>query len=167
MGTSRGVIGERTCIWGMGCSAAIVSLLNFMAGQWNLTKTVISLIFLALATAAPLLSHRWYLKIPIFLHIFRHAIPAVIIGAMAGALKRRRLVATGAVVAGAIPLMVLALTGVAYQKGAYDSPIPLWLYMTNWALGSIYWFCGAFYSGTILMGYLNRRTRAGGVSANR
>lgn len=166
MNTSRDVKCEQACIWGMGCSAAIVCLINFMAGQWHLTKTVVSLLFLAFATAAPLLSHRWYLKIPIFLHIFRHAIPAVIIGAVAGALKRHRAVLIGALVAGAIPLAVAALTFIAHLKGVYDSPIPLWVYMTNWVLGSIYWFCGAFYSGATLMEYLERNTRHGGTSSN-
>ncbi|MDZ7695582.1 MAG: hypothetical protein U5R49_01185 [Deltaproteobacteria bacterium] len=155
-------ISEAACVLGTGCSAAAVCILNFMAGEWETTKTVVSMGFIVFATAAPLLSRRWFLKIPIFLHIFRHALPAVILGAIAGALKSRRAVLTTAVIAGVIPLGIVALTLFAHMKGAYDSAIPLWLYLTNWGLGAVYWFFGAFYSGAILMGYLKRKTRPAG-----
>ncbi len=152
-------ISEAACVIGTGSSAAVVSMLNYMAGEWGTTKTVVSMGFIVFATAAPLVSRRWFLKIPIFLHIFRHALPAVILGAMAGALKSRRAVMTGAVIAGAIPLAVVALTLLAHMKGAYGSAIPVWLYLTNWGLGAVYWFFGAVYSGTVLMRFLDRKKR--------
>lgn len=66
------VVSQRTCILGAGGSAGAVCVLNFGAGEWGLTKLLVSLCFLAFATILPLSFPRWYTKIPIFLHIFRH-----------------------------------------------------------------------------------------------
>ena len=152
-------ISERVCVLGAGGSAAAVCILNYGAGQWHLTKTVISLAFLVFATLLPLMMPRWYTKVPIFLHIFRHAIPAVIIGVLAGFLRRERSVMAAGICAGVIPAIVVVLTIVAHMTGTYTSEMPIWLYTVNWALGAVYWFFGAAYSASTLMDYLNHRSR--------
>ncbi|MFP4086076.1 MAG: hypothetical protein ACLFUL_04715 [Desulfobacteraceae bacterium] len=154
---SQGGISERACLWGAGGSATLVCLLNYGAGQWSLTKTAISLAFLAFAIILPLIFPRWYTKVPIFLHIFRHAIPAVIIGVIAGSTRRDRAVMVGGLCAAVIPAIVVVLTLIAYMTGAYTSKMPVWLYTLNWALGIVYWFFGAAYSASSVMGYRNRK----------
>ncbi|MGM0426595.1 MAG: hypothetical protein ACQEQ7_05110 [Thermodesulfobacteriota bacterium] len=150
-------ISERACVLGAGCSASLVCLLNFWAGQWELTKTLVSLGFAVFATILPLLSPKWVARIPIFLHIFRHAIPAVIIGVIAGLLRRDWSVMAGGLCAAVIPVIVVILTMIAHSTETYTSEIPVWLYTINWALGAAYWFSGAAYSASTVMRCLNRR----------